>query len=124
MSDNQERSRTLIEPYLGKTVEAKLDGSLFDHQPTTFRFSFVDPAALWETLKEDYEDYLEEWDDSQLVPVAGVSAVSAPDYQFAWIFLDWRRGQDEPAIVVTTTDSWSDKKRTLPSLGKLGLQIV
>jgi hypothetical protein len=44
-------------------------------------------------LKEDYEDYLEDWSIKRVVPVASVAAASAPDYTFAWIprLERWRR---------------------------------
>ncbi|MCA9676256.1 MAG: hypothetical protein H6708_17690 [Kofleriaceae bacterium] len=112
------RSRTLVAPYLGKTVEAALDGSLFAHVPATFRFRFADPEALWAELQDGYEDYLEDWDAGEVVPVAAVSAASAPDHEFAWLFLDWR--DDEPRVVVTTTDRWSTGTG-VASLADLGL---
>jgi len=122
MSQHYEASRKLIAPYLGRRVEADLDGAVFEHQPATFRFRFRDPAALQERLDDDYEDYLTRWDRKQLVPVASVASAGSPDYEFAWIFLDWRKGG--PRVVVTTTDRWkAGDDYTLPDLAALKLEI-
>jgi len=123
MATSMEKSRALAGKYIGKKVEAKLDGGLFDHVAATFRFRFVDPQELQDAIREDYEDYLEDWDFSELVPVAAVSSAEATDYEFAWIFLDWRDERETPGVVVTTTDDWG-QERTVDSLGELGLKIL
>jgi hypothetical protein len=120
MSDAKARTLSVIAPYLGKVVEADLDGKLFDHRKARFRFRFADPGALWEQLQDGYEDYLTKW-PKELVPVASVSK-SGSDYKFAWLFLDWRDGATTPRVVVTTTDDWKGK-RTVDSLEALGLEI-
>jgi hypothetical protein len=124
MADRLEQAKSLISSYVGKPVTADLDGSLFEHEPATFVFDFTkDPKALWSSLKEDYEDYLEDWSIKQVVPVASVAAASAPDYTFAWIFLDWSVGGDTPRVLVTTTDRWqNDPDYTVPSLDALRLK--
>ena len=138
MSENAKKSKQLIAPYLGKTVTAKLDGTLFDHVPATFRFRFHDPDELAEELANNYTDELGEWDcldddgtwsSDQLIPVASVS--KAPDdpeeadeddepYEFAWVFLDWTAKQP-PAVRIATTDDWGDE-RGVKDLAALKLQ--
>ncbi len=113
----------LIAQYLGKKVQAKLDGSLFDHVPATFGFRFCNPTELQEEIDDGYEDYLEDWDREGLVPVAAVCSAEAPDYEFAWLFLDWREESDEPAVIVTTTDRWDDST-SVEGLSALDLKLV
>jgi len=120
MADNLARSRKLIKKYIGKRVEAKLDGSLFAHVPATFKFRFADPEELWEEIDEGYSDYLEEWNRDAVVPVAAVTSATE---EFAWIFLDWREDDDEPGVVITTTDDWN-AARSLDGLDELELTIL
>ena len=107
----------------GKTTLLELIPRLSDPTAGTVRIDGVDvrdrdPEALWAELQDGYEDYLEDWDAGEVVPVAAVSAASAPDHEFAWLFLDWR--DDEPRVVVTTTDRWSTGTG-VASLADLGL---
>jgi len=123
---NIEKSMGLIRKYIGKTVQADLDGSLFHHVPATFRFRFDDPESLSEMLQEEYEDEREDWDFSEIVPVAAVSKADEDGdeaYEFAWIFLDWSNGGDEPGIVVATTDRW-DSEYGVESIEDLELSII
>ena len=123
-----DEARKLIRPYLGKTVSAKLDGTLFDHEPDTFCFAFRDPAELRDDLAADYTDELTEclpcldeeaeWSNEDLVPVA---TVSVDDYEFAWLFFDWR-DKAKPSVLVTTTDDWGED-RGVASLEALNLQV-
>lgn len=116
----REKSLEIIQPYLNQSVESTLDGSLFDHVPGTFKFRFEDPSTLWERLQDDYEDYLEDWDSENIIPVAAVSSKDSPDYEFAWVFLNW--SDEKPGVIITTTDDWG-KERTLDSLSELKLKI-
>jgi hypothetical protein len=119
--ENSEKTLEIIKPYIDQNVVSELDGNLFDHVPSTFLFRFADPSELWDALMEDYEDYLEDWEKDEIIPVAAVSSKDSPNYEFAWIFLDWR-DSEEPGIVITTTDDWS-KNRTLSSIAELNLEI-
>jgi len=125
MTNHTKQAQALIGRYLGKNVTAKLGGGLFESEPAEFAFRFVDPAELSESLREDYEDYLQEWNLDTVVPIAAVSVVGAKYYyEFAWLFLDWSSGSQEPRVLVTTTDRWKiDAKYTVASLDELGLQI-
>ena len=119
-----EQAEKIIAPYIGKTVTAERDGTLFEHVRATFAFRFVQPAALAETLADEYGDYLSEWDLEETVPVASVSK-AGQTYAFAWLFLDWSHGAEQPRVLVTTTDRWEiADKYTLPDLAALGFTVA
>ena len=133
-SENTKKSKELIAAYLGKRVTAKLDGTLFDHVPATFRFRFHDPKKLAAQLAQDYSDELGEmdcldddgnWKSETLIPVASVSKLDDEEddepYEFAWVFLDWSVKRP-PGVRVTTTDDWGDE-RTAPGLAALKLKV-
>ena len=139
MSDNAKKSQQLVAQYLGKRVTAKLDGTLFDHVPSTFVFRFAGFEKLAEELAEGYPDELGnmecvdedgEWCNDDLIPIAAVSSLTADAeddgdeegaYEFAWVFFDWK-AKNAPGIRVTTTDDWGDE-RTEKSLAALKLVI-
>jgi hypothetical protein len=138
VADNIKSSKKLITDYLKKRVTAELDGSLFDHEPATFRFRFLDPKKLGEELSENYQDELGaldvldedgNWSSDTLVPVAAVSSISVDDedeeddepYEFAWIFLDWST-KSPPGVLVMTTDDWG-RDRTVKDLAALKLKV-
>lgn len=138
MTDNAKQSKKLIADYIGKRVTAKLDGTLFDHVPATFKFRFVDPKKLMEELAEGYSDELgnmeciddeAEWVNDDLIPVAAVSSLSADKdkeeddepYEFAWVFFDWKAKQ-APGVLITTTDDWGND-RTEKDLAALKLVV-
>lgn len=135
---NAKKSKALIAAYLGKRVTAKLDGTLFDHVPATFRFRFVDPKKLMDELAENYTDELgdmecidseTEWTNDDLIPVAAVSSLAKGEeddadeglYEFAWVFLDWS-AKSPPGVLITTTDDWGDE-RTEDNLAALKLKV-
>jgi hypothetical protein len=139
MADNRAKSKELIASYLGKRVTAKLDGGLFDHVPATFLFRFQEPDELADELAMNYGDELEaldcldddgEWASDELIPVAGVSKLEDDDdedgdddpYEFAWVFLDWRKQPKEPKVLVMTTDDWG-LDRPVANLAALRLQV-
>jgi hypothetical protein len=120
--DHTERTKELIAPYRDKVVTAALDGILFGHVPATFHFFFDDPARVRAFLREEYTDETRGWSFGEVVPVASVSWSPKKHDAFAWVFLDWRGGKTEPALVVTTTDRWDDS-HSGGSLAELGLAI-
>jgi len=121
MKENQKKSLEIIKNFIGKKVEAKLDGSMFMHVPDTFNFEFADPSELWEYLVDEYSDELSEWDADNIVPVASVSSSGSTDYKFAWLFLDWTN-ESEPDLVIATSDSW-DSNNKVGTLDDLNLVI-
>jgi hypothetical protein len=125
MSNRTAEARDEIKGYIGRKVTAELDGVLFDSEGGSFSFRFADPDELRSELADDYEDYLAEWDFDQTVPVAAVSAATSPDYEFAWLFLDWSESENAPRVLVTTTDRWDvDDAYAVASLGALGLKLA
>jgi hypothetical protein len=137
---NAKKSKQLVAEYIGKRVTAKLDGTLFDHVPATFRFRFEDPKKLIDEIVEGYSDYLGdmeclddegEWSNDDLIPVAAVSSLSEElaanededeeVYEFAWVFLNWK-AKSPPGVMITTTDDWGDD-RTEKNLAALKLKV-
>jgi hypothetical protein len=94
--DNLEKSRAHIEKYLGKTLRAELDGVVFDDQPNTFAFRFVDPEELRAAIVEMHTDEMEMTPWCDLLPVAAVSVPERGADEFAWVFLDWREVSERP----------------------------
>jgi hypothetical protein len=124
--------RQAIAHHLKKPVTAELDGDLFDHEPDTFRFRFLDPKKLKEGLVESYSDELcamvalmkpMDWISDHLIPVATVSTVSADNddedddepFEFAWVVVNFAAA-NPPGVTITTTDDWAAREpwRTLP----------
>ncbi len=120
--DDLEKSRKLIKPFVGRRVQAQLDGVLFDDQPNTFAFRFCDPGELRDAIADMHCDEMdmEPWCD--VVPVAAVSVPDRTDEEFAWIFLDWRDG-DQPGVLVATSDNWGGGLKA-DGLDALALQIA
>src|SRR5450432_3546259 len=106
MANRTDQATKIVGEYIGKKVVADLDGTLFGSVADTFAFRFVAPKELQSEIVEGYEDYLEDWNFKETVPVAAVSSAKSTDYEFAWIFLDWSEGEEAPRVLATTTDRW------------------
>lgn len=139
MANHDKSVKQAIAPYLKKRVTAALDGDLFDHEPATFRFRFLDSKKLKEELVDNYYDELcsmgcldetdGDWINDDLVPVAAVSTVSDDEdedddelYEFAWVFLNFAAA-NPPGVIITTSDDWGTT-RTVANLAALKLSIA
>lgn len=128
--ENLEKSRALIQKYLGKPFTIESDGVIFDEpEPAVFTLRFVDPEKLRDEIREMHTDEMDMEPWSEVVPVAAVSVPARGNEDFAWIFLDWRDAKmkpqtrynrdelewqpidwshgHQPSILVATHDNWN-----------------